>query len=86
MYILKEEYHIYLNDNELVGDELLDFENYLLHIIPPNLFKFYFFDGEKIGEFFLKSNQDNSFKNAFLTMTGYDNIELLIKNFKRNVQ
>lgn len=80
-----EEYHIYLNNNELCGDDLNDFENYLLHIIPPNLFKFYFFDGEKIGEFFLKSNQDNSFKNAFLTMTGYDNIELLIKNFKRNI-
>lgn len=82
---MTEDYHIYLNNNELFGDELLDFENYLLHIIPPNLFKFYFFDGEKIGEFFLKSNQDNSFKNAFLTMTGYDNIELLIKNFKRNI-
>lgn len=82
---MTEEYHIYLNNNELFGDELVDFENYLLHIIPPNLFKFYFFDGEKIGEFFLKSNQDNSFKNAFLTMTGYDNIELLIKNFKRNI-
>lgn len=82
---ITEEYHIYLNDCELNGDDLVDFENYLLHIIPPNLFKFYFFDGEKIGEFFLKSNQDNSFKNAFLTMTGYDNIELLIKNFKRNI-
>lgn len=82
---MTEEYHIYLNNDELFGDELVDFENYLLHIIPPNLFKFYFFDGEKIGEFFLKSNQDNSFKNAFLTMTGYDNIELLIKNFKRNI-
>ena len=40
---MTEEYHIYLNNNELFGDELLDFENYLLHIIPPNLFKFYFF-------------------------------------------
>ena len=82
---ISEEYHIYQNSTELQGDELLDFENYLLHIIPPNLFKFYFFDGEKIGEFFLKNNQDNSFKNAFLTMTGYDNVELLIKNFKRNI-
>lgn len=82
---ISEEYHIYLNNIELFGDALIDFENYLLHIIPPNLFKFYFFDGEKIGEFFLKNNQDNSFKNAFLTMTGYDNIELLIKNFKRNI-
>lgn len=82
---VKETYRITLNEVELVGDELLDFENYLLHIIPPNLFKFYFFDGEKIGDFFLQSNQDNSFKNAFLTMTGYDNIELLLKNFKRIV-
>lgn len=82
---MTEDYHIYLNNKELIGDELVDFENYLLHIIPPNLFKFYFFDGEKIGEFFLQSNQDNSFKNAFLTMTGYDNIELLIKNFRRNI-
>ncbi len=82
---VKENYRITLNNLELAGDELLDFENYLLHIIPPNLFKFYFFDGEKIGDFFLQSNQDNSFKNAFLTMTGYDNIELLLKNFKRIV-
>jgi len=82
---VKENYKIVLNDCELVGDELNDFENYLLHVIPPNLFKFYFFDGEKIGEFFLQSNQDNSFKNAFLTMTGFDNIELLLKNFRRNI-
>ena len=48
---ISEEYHIYQNSTELQGDELLDFENYLLHIIPPNLFKFYFFDGEKIAEY-----------------------------------
>lgn len=82
---VSEEYHVYLNDNEIVGDKLYDFENYLLHIISPNLFKFYFFDGEKISEFFLQNNNDNSFKNAFLTMTGYDNIELLISNLKRNI-
>lgn len=80
-----EYYTISLNGKILVGDELVDFENYLLHIIPPNLFKFYFFDGERISEIFLQNNKDNSFKNAFLTMTGYDNIDLMIKNFKRNV-
>ena len=82
---ITEDYNISLNGKTLEGDELVDFENYLLHIIPPNLFKFYFFDGEKISEIFLQNNQDNSFKNAFLTMTGYDNIDLMIRNFKRNV-
>lgn len=82
---ITEDYNISLNAKALEGDELVDFENYLLHIIPPNLFKFYFFDGEKISEIFLQNNQDNSFKNAFLTMTGYDNIDLMIRNFKRNV-
>ena len=38
-----------LKDGEFVSEtEKSDFESFLLQIIPPNLFRFYFFDGEKI--------------------------------------
>lgn len=33
------------------GDALVDFQNYLLHLIPPDLLDLYFFDDEKFSDF-----------------------------------
>lgn len=71
------------NSCALLGDEINDFENYLLSIIPPELFDLYFFDGEKISDFFLEDGSNSRIKNAFLILCGYDNFEIMYKNFKR---
>lgn len=49
---LQESYTVY-KDHQLLADKNLDFfQNYLFSIISPNLFDFFFFDGEEIGDFF----------------------------------
>lgn len=74
---------IYKNSEELYGDEINDFDNYLLSVIPPELFDLYFFDGEKISDFFMDDGSNSRIKNAFLILCGYDNFEIMYKNFKR---
>lgn len=71
------------NGETLCGDEINDFDNYLLSVIPPELFDLYFFDGEKISDFFMEDGSNSRIKNAFLILCGYDNFEIMYKNFKR---
>ena len=71
------------NGIALSEEEIEDFENYLLNIIPPELFELYFFDGEQIADFFLEDSSGERIKTAFLTICGYDTFDILYKNFKR---
>ena len=80
---LKEIFTVFKNGEELNSNEIADFENYLLAMIPPELFNFYFFDGEKIADFFMNEGSNTRIKNAFLTLCGYDTFEIMRKNFKR---
>ena len=45
---LSEYFNIRKNDELIIGGDEDDFINYLLSIIPPDMFNFYFFDGESI--------------------------------------
>lgn len=80
---ITEEIAIFKNGYELFGDEINDFDNYLLSVIPPELFDLYFFDGEKISDFFMEDGSNSRIKNAFLILCGYDNFEIMYRNFKR---
>ena len=60
-----------------------DFEKYLLSLIPPELFNLYFFDGEKIADFFMDEGGNSRIKDAFLTLCGYDTFDIMKRNFKR---
>lgn len=60
-----------------------DFESFLLQTLPPNLFKFYFFDGEKISDFIFNGNQNTDFKEAFLKLCNLDTMEIIRGNFRR---
>lgn len=71
------------NGVQLYGDDLNDFENYLLNVLPPELFDLFFFDGEKITDFFMEDGSNSRIKNAFLILCGYDNFEIMYRNFKR---
>lgn len=78
-----EEFIVIRNGLALTDDEIDDFDNYLLNLIPPELFELYFFDGEQIADFFLEESNGGRIKNAFLTICGYDTFDILYKNFKR---
>lgn len=80
---ITEETQVYRNSDLLYGDEINDFENYLLNILPPELFDLYFFDGEKISEFFMNEGGNSRIKNAFLILCGYDNFDIMLRNFRR---
>lgn len=71
------------NGVQLYGDDVNDFENYLLNVLPPELFDLFFFDGEKITDFFMEDGSNSRIKNAFLILCGYDNFEIMYRNFKR---
>lgn len=78
-----EHFQVWKNDNELSSEEISNFENYLLNLIPPELFELYFFDGEQIADYFLENAGNERVKQAFLTLCGYDVFDILYKNFKR---
>ena len=74
---------VYKNGQQLSSEDVVDFEAYIMQIIPPDLFNMYFFDGEKISDFFLQDGSNTRIKQAFLTLCGYDTFDIMSKNFKR---
>ena len=80
---LSEEYRVLKNGIPLNSDEIADFDKFLFSIVPPELFNLYFFDGEKIADFFLEEGSNARIKGAFLTLCGYDTFDIMSKNFKR---
>lgn len=80
--IITEEVSVEKNGKLLLEDDLIDFQSYLLHLIPPDLLNLYFFDGEKMAEFFL-GEQHNNLKDALLTLSGNDTYEILYNGIRR---
>ncbi len=80
---IEEFFVIRKNEQLLSVEDQADFSNYLLSIIPPDMFNFYFFDGEAIDDFFLGNNGGKNFKNAFLKLYGLDTLSLMVENFER---
>ncbi len=76
---LTEEYTV-ARDGKLQNDqELSYFENYLRSIIPPDLFEFFLFDGEEVGNIFSTSAYNTYVRNAVFTMCGMDVFEIIRK-------
>ena len=80
---ISEDFTLQKNDEVLSETEKSDFESFLLQLLPPNLFKFYFFDGEKISDFVFNSNKNSDFKEAFLKLCNLDTMEIICDNFRR---
>ena len=80
---LIETFSVLKNGADLSADEIADFEKYVVSLIPPELFNLYFFDGEKIADFFMDEGSNTRIKDAFLTFCGYDTFDIMRKNFKR---
>lgn len=82
---LNEFEHVLIKKNgQLLNDEeLSDFDNYLLTLIPPELFNLFFFDGEQIADYFLSEGENQRIKRAFMVLCGFDNLDIMEKNFRR---
>lgn len=79
---LKETLIVYKNGNLLENEELSNFQNYLLHLIPPDMLKLYFFDGEKIADYFMSSSEVN-IHDALMILSGNDTFDILYENVTR---
>ncbi len=80
---LTEIFEVRKNNQVLSVTEREDFNNYILQLLPPNLFRFYFFDGEKLNDFVFNGNKDSDFKEAFLKLCNLDTMEIIRENFRR---
>lgn len=80
---ITEVFTVTRNGIHLTSEEIADFEKYILSLIPPELFNLYFFDGEKIADFFMNEGGNTRIKAAFLTLCGYDTFDIMRRNFKR---
>lgn len=80
---MAEKFSVYKDQEILSEIEKSDFESYLLQMLPPNLFRFYFFDGEKISDFVFNGGKNSDFKDAFLKLCSLDTMEIIRENFKR---
>ena len=76
---IRETYWVSDGGNLLADRERDYFQNYLFTVIPPNMFEFFFFDGEEISNFFSDSSYNAYIKNAVLTLCGYDTFGLIKK-------
>ena len=80
---ITETFDVYREGVLLSITEKSDFESYLLHLLPPNLFRFYFFDGERLSDFVFNGNKDSDFREAFLKLCNLDTMEIIRSNFRR---
>lgn len=80
---VEETFEVIKNDITLSQEEIADFESYLISVLPPELLNLYFFDGEKIADFFLNEGSNTRIKEAFLILCGYDTFDIMRKNFRR---
>ena len=71
-------------DGRRLNEKEVDFfQSYLYHVIPPNLFDFFFFDGEEIANFFSTPGYHSFLKEAVLTLDHYDTFRLIEKYCRR---
>ena len=74
---LSEEYIVLEDGNVLEESEKSFFESYLNSVIPPELFDFFLFDGEEVGNIFSEDNYNKYLKNSILTMCGIDTFSII---------
>lgn len=79
---ISEKLLVWRDEAALNEDELANFQNYLIHLIPPDLLKLYFFDGEKVADYFL-GNKEVNIRDALMVLSGNDTFDILFDNVRR---
>lgn len=57
-----------------------------MQIIPPALFNFHFFDGEKVSNFMFDRANGQAFRKAFLQICGLDTFDLIEEQLQYNTR
>ena len=83
---LKESLCVYKDGDLLTAEQMQDFDNYLMQIIPPALFNFHFFDGEKVSNFVFNRANGQAFRKAFLQICGLDTFDLIEEQLQHNTR
>ena len=83
---LKENLCVYKDGDLLSTEQLQDFDNYLMQIIPPALFNFHFFDGEKVSNFVFDRANGQAFRKAFLQICSLDTFDLIEEQLRYNTR
>lgn len=83
---LKESLCVYKDGDLLTTEQMQDFDNYLMQIIPPALFNFHFFDGEKVSNFVFNRANGQAFRKAFLQICGLDTFDLIEEQLQHNTR
>lgn len=73
---------VWQDEHALGEEELGNFQKYLIHLIPPDLLKLYFFDGEKVADYFL-GNREVNVRDALMVLSGNDTFDILFDNVRR---
>ena len=82
---IEEQLIVTRDGSVLEEEELANFQNFLVHLIPPELLKLYFFDGEKVADYFL-GNREVNIRDALMVLSGNDTFDLLYENVKRTLK
>lgn len=76
---LIETFEVIKNGELLVDEAEKYFQNYLTSLIPPNLFDFFFFDGENLSDAFIGRSASIHLKESILKLSNYDTLDILKK-------
>lgn len=76
---LIETFDVVKNGQLLAGEAENYFQNYLTSLIPPNLFDFFFFDGENLSDSFIGRSASVHLKESILKLSNYDTLDILKK-------
>lgn len=79
---VKESITAQKNGQILEKQSLIDFQNFLINMIPPSLLKLYFFDGERIAEYLLDDEQNNV-RDALMILSGNDTFDIMYSGIKK---
>ena len=79
---VKESITAQKNGQKLEKQSLIDFQNFLINMIPPSLLKLYFFDGERIAEYLLDDAQNNV-RDALMILSGNDTFDIMYSGIKK---
>ncbi|WP_243387443.1 DNA sulfur modification protein DndD [Bacillus kexueae] len=74
---VKETVNILKGKKSLSDKEVEDFQHFLRRHLPPTLFDFFFFDGEKVHQYVLDRAFESNIKDAFMTLFNLDLFEIL---------
>lgn len=77
-----EYFQVVKNGYHLADQDLVDFQTFLLHLIPPTLLKLCFFDGERIAEYLL-DDKKNNVRDALMVLSGNDTFDILYSNVRK---